>query len=760
MANLFNLAANLMSMRTCGTVIVTLLMILTRVQGQVIISEIMYNPPEPGQDTLEYVEVYNPGSTAVNLEGWYFSAGPVFSFPDFVLAPGAFAIICKNSNYFEQIFGPLPTFQWTSGALSNNGTTITLQNPGGDWVTSVTYSNSPPWPGGQANGNGASINLCDPAGPQDDPTNWQSSRTATGIYHYGQEILANPLENAQCQFASEFGLVLTGVFDAQPSNVGARGIEIYARKDIPDLSIYGVGSANNGGGSNGVEFGFPAMAVDSGTFLYVAADSALFRDFYGMDADFVHVSMNINGDDAIELFEFDEVIDVFGDIATDGTGQPWEYLDGWAYRLDGTGPDGNAFKLAHWYFSGIGGLSGSPDNPSSPKPFPIGTWLEAVQGLTAHDDFYTIPPDEESFLDVLSNDLLPNGFHTFEFVSLPGNASANFQNDGIQYQPIIGYCGLDSLQYRLCDSMTCDSAWVWIQVECQPVYPVYPIALVRTVGPDGVVDSLGISCQLEGVVYGVNLRPGGLQFVLIDDQQTGITVFSQDDKGYSVLEGDRIVVRGTIAQFNGLAQIQPDEIEWLAGGQTLLAPLVVDSLGEFTESQLIRVENVKIVDPMEWTNTGPGFNVRVENGSGEFVMRIDNDVNVYGSTPPTGSFHLTGLGTQFSSDAPYLDGYQIMPRYLADIDLIQSTFPDPTTTGELKIWPNPSRGMVQLSSNHSDAEFRLTDTWGRMVTLTKVFPVSEGVWHLDLSHLSPGVYHLTSLSKEGRMVTARLVRIP
>ena len=43
-----------------------------------------------------------------------------------------------------------------------------------------------------------------------------------------------------------------------------------------------------------------------------------------------------NGDDAIELFLNDIVIETFGNINTDGTGEDWEYLDSWAYEQDGT----------------------------------------------------------------------------------------------------------------------------------------------------------------------------------------------------------------------------------------------------------------------------------------------------------------------------------------------------------------------------------------------------------------------------------------
>ena len=71
--------------------------------------------------------------------------------------------------------------------------------------------------------------------------------------------------------------------------------------------------------------------------------------------------MLINGDDAVELFKDSLVFDIFGDINVDGTGQPWDHLDGWAYRVDDTGPDDSTFVLANWTFSGVNGLDGDTD---------------------------------------------------------------------------------------------------------------------------------------------------------------------------------------------------------------------------------------------------------------------------------------------------------------------------------------------------------------------------------------------------------------
>lgn len=175
----------------------------------------------------------------------------------------------------------------------------------------------------------------------------------------------------ECEVVNEF-LLITGVYDAQfTAGAGPKGVELYATSAIADLSLYGIGGANNGGGSDGEEFAFPAVAVSAGTYIYITDDETDFLTFFGFAPDYQSSSMSINGDDAIELFENGVVIDTFGELDVDGTGTAWEYMDGWSKRLSGTGPNGSTFDLAAWTFSGINMLEGDT-NETCPIPFTLG----------------------------------------------------------------------------------------------------------------------------------------------------------------------------------------------------------------------------------------------------------------------------------------------------------------------------------------------------------------------------------------------------
>ncbi len=148
---------------------------------------------------------------------------------------------------------------------------------------------------------------------------------------------------------SQAAFVITAVTDGDLSGGNPKSIMLQAVAPVADLTAWGVGSANNGGGSDGQEFTLPAGTAATGD-VFVIVPNAPSQDFFANNfvQDFtllVNGAANINGDDAIELFSDGNVVDIFGDINTDGTGEDWEYKDGFAQRLGG-GPQ--AFDLANY----------------------------------------------------------------------------------------------------------------------------------------------------------------------------------------------------------------------------------------------------------------------------------------------------------------------------------------------------------------------------------------------------------------------------
>ena len=92
------------------------------------------------------------------------------------------------------------------------------------------------------------------------------------------------------------------------------------------------------GASSGAEFYFSdgPSTLRTGDFVYVHYEpdsyAGAFAAFFGFEANYSSSVANVNGNDALELFWEDSLIDVFGRVGEDGDGTDWDYADGWAYR--------------------------------------------------------------------------------------------------------------------------------------------------------------------------------------------------------------------------------------------------------------------------------------------------------------------------------------------------------------------------------------------------------------------------------------------
>ena len=234
-----------------------------------------------------------------------------------------------------------------------------------------------------------------------------------------------PIGAAAPVLATTGDLVISGVVDGPLTGGVPKAVELYVAGDIADLSLYGIGSANNGGGSDGEEFTLPGVSASAGDYIYIASEGTEFTNFFGFAPDYTSGAANINGDDAIELFLSGVVVDVFGDINVDGTGEPWEHLDGWAHRVPGTGQDGSTFVLANWTFSGPNALDGETTNATATTPFPIGRVIAPTVLINEVD------------ADTAGTDVL-------EFVELFDGGVGNTALDGLV---VVFYNGSDDASY-------------------------------------------------------------------------------------------------------------------------------------------------------------------------------------------------------------------------------------------------------------------------------------------------------------------------
>lgn len=190
-----------------------------------------------------------------------------------------------------------------------------------------------------------------------------------GEWEYGTldcSVNSTTTQSSDCVYPFCQALQIQGVlailWDGSGTN-GGKAVHLRANRDIPDLSLYGVGVANNGGGTDGIEVTFSSESLQAGDHVLVAREPGTIAEYFGScynqyDLVVQDGAMNQNGDDAVELFEGTEVIETYGDINVDGTGQFWDYEGSWAYKVGGS-----------WVYGGVDCAAGSSSTQTSACPY-------------------------------------------------------------------------------------------------------------------------------------------------------------------------------------------------------------------------------------------------------------------------------------------------------------------------------------------------------------------------------------------------------
>ncbi len=136
--------------------------------GELVITEVMYKPEGGAQ--YEFLELYNPGASAIDLNGFRFPQGEPFD--EFILsntliAAGAYMLVVKDLAAFRSRYGngfdSIIAGEWGGGSLDNGGEVITLLDAQGSVVISFAYGDSDPWPV-SPDTDGTSLILINPSG--------------------------------------------------------------------------------------------------------------------------------------------------------------------------------------------------------------------------------------------------------------------------------------------------------------------------------------------------------------------------------------------------------------------------------------------------------------------------------------------------------------------------------------------------------------------------------------------------------------------
>ena len=143
--------------------------------------------------------------------------------------------------------------------------------------------------------------------------------------------------------------------------------------------------------------------------------------------------------------------------------------------------------------------------------------------------------------------------------------------------------------------------------------------------------------------------------------------------GGEIQPGTEVIVTGTLSDFNGLLQINDDDLnsyrilsqgEPPAPQQVGLATL--SESGDNYLSELVRIEGLSFSSASGSFNGGMSYTVEGPDGN-QFTFRVQgsDETNIAGTSIPEGTFTYEGVVGVFSGE------YQLIP--VEDSDIVQSS---------------------------------------------------------------------------------------
>jgi len=247
--------------------------------NSIIINEINYNPGSGlGNDAdYEFIELYNPGNSFLNLTNYYFGSGIEIVFPPGAhINGGEYIIITPNMGSYS---GQGYNVYECQGRLSNSGEIIKLYDPSGNLVDSVLYYDGGRWPG-NPDGFGFSLELIDYKTDNSNSQNWRSSYIPGGSPGAANSIYSNPdalvinevLSNGKHYIKDESGQYddWIEIYNNSTESVYAAGLFISDDNDIDRLENIPINQTDNN-------------LIPPGGFLRLWADNEPEQGIFHMD---------------------------------------------------------------------------------------------------------------------------------------------------------------------------------------------------------------------------------------------------------------------------------------------------------------------------------------------------------------------------------------------------------------------------------------------------------------------------------------------
>lgn len=238
----------------------------------------------------------------------------------------------------------------------------------------------------------------------------------------------------------------------------------------------------------------------------------------------------------------------------------------------------------------------------------------------------------------------------------------------------------------------------------------------------------------------------------LQDNTGGIAAFNS---GLSTLNrGDSVIINGPLTDYKALLEIStttlgnPTPVTFTALGTGITqtpSVITVPNFNENVEGRLIKFTGCTFAATGTFSNN---TNYTVTTSAGQFVARVTSTVsNLMGSTIPTGTVNIIGVGSQFcSTGGTCTTGYQLALRDINDITPVSIGINESTKEiSNINVFPNPASTTIalKLENNQRIKSVSINDISGRNVLYT-----TENSAILDVSSLQNGIYTIVVTTNE------------
>jgi len=578
----------------------------------------------------------------------------------------------------------------------------------------------------------------------------------------------------------------------------------------------------NGNTTPNSTFTFPVFDLPSGQSLVLTnidnvTAGQLWSEFnLTAPANVIYVvgAVNSNGDDVYQLTDAaDVVIDIYGEVGVDGTGQVWEFLDSYAYRNIEIVNGNPVFTASEWTIAGPDVLAPHAADLSAFLTPGTHTFNPSTAPVITNIVINPLDPTSTDAVNVFA-DVAPQGVASITSVKLFwGTVSGSLTNEIVmnmvsgstygtssaipaQISGTTVYYKVEAIDNTPVTSTSVEMSYfignlapVISSILITPVAPneTETVSVSATVTDDNAVGTVTLWWSTDGIIFANSINMSvstGDTYVTdsqIPAQVVGTTV------SYFINAGDNETATTNSDTLSYTTVLAPGSFTFMNGGfedWTSGAPdywTTIDSDILVTEETSTIYEGLKSARieliSVDQTNADIRQTVSVFAGAtytfSVMVYQTDTfararlfagDFQGYSDPLVTGEWQMVSYDYVADADADIEVGLRFYDRpgfttssvfYVDGFGMVDITGICCTINSEnIALFPNPAKEVINISASDKLSSFIITDISGKIVVSERINSSM-----INVEELESGLHFITLTGNDGKIYRSKFIKL-